>query len=780
MTANERMSLTNHGLTLAASVSASCGLATAVAQNAANLRETIIALVVVVSTMILTAAILRRLGRGSSPPPIMTPALLLLGVVPYLVDGVQRLTIFGGMPLEIVILISIQLMANGMAAASCWQSCQPLTMVASLFVMLFSASICPHRSTLVSAGLFAVFGVIWLLSSHWTSLGDRLLPLNVPKKVRFSPVLSILIAGIIALSFQMSDEDRLWALAGVLPSSGGDGRLDLSANRGIGNGQDLVAGEDNIQSFGPIEEAPFRASESPSLYDLFNDMYEEPVRNQKQERSIPLPPDLTQQLESRLAKSEQAGREFSTARKQRTRSNGEMSHLSSESLFYVKGRVPLHLRQAVYDLFDGRTWHTEEAPVDPHPPRFTESDGRPWLCLTAEPSIVEYGPLENHALKIVHLNTNRIPTPLHIDCIHIDRVDRPDFFQLVGNRFVQMDRASLPELTSIHLRSRTIHAESLREEIRWNRSRQSQYTLQPEGPEFDRIRDLALEWSANRSRGWPQIQAILDRLKSDYQLDPHTKPPENIDYPCAHFLFESRRGPDYLFATSAALLLRSLGYSTRLASGFYVSPERFDRKSGHTAVVGADAHTWLEVYYNAGLWLTAEPSPGYYLLEPPPTFWQQIVYLWRIFVLRITQSWPLWNPLLAGLTILWYFRARCLESLAITLWKWLPANSPRTRMRQTVRLIHFRLWVAGIQRSAGETWPTTFRRISATAPSLQQELATIADSFNWATFSPDGEPIPSRIETRWKNACELFARTPYTKERSMSVTSGFQGMQRDC
>ena len=72
------------------------------------------------------------------------------------------------------------------------------------------------------------------------------------------------------------------------------------------------------------------------------------------------------------------------------------------------------------------------------------------------------------------------------------------------------------------------------------------------------ISTLAEEWTRGLPRGWRQVQAIADRLRLGYELDRRAKPPEDCEFPVHHFLFESRRGPDYLFATAAAMMLRSI------------------------------------------------------------------------------------------------------------------------------------------------------------------------------------------------------------------------------
>ena len=44
------------------------------------------------------------------------------------------------------------------------------------------------------------------------------------------------------------------------------------------------------------------------------------------------------------------------------------------------------------------------------------------------------------------------------------------------------------------------------------------------------------------------------------------------------FLTQSHRGPDYLFASATAAMLQSLGYSARLAAGFYAGQADYDPK----------------------------------------------------------------------------------------------------------------------------------------------------------------------------------------------------------
>lgn len=761
MSADARSPLNLHGMTLAATAASIAALASAMAVHSSEIVPVITVWSGIAAAMLAGAAWFRRLAATWSHVPAVSPIFLVLAVIPYLWDAGMRVCSGAGSPLEVVLLISVQLVACGMAAASCWKGFQPLTLVSGLFVTMFAASISQDRSTQIAAGCFALCGLAWLVSAYWSALVMRMPKTHVRRQPRSSLLIPLTGLLTVVLAVGATRSDRVWALAGFMPSSGGDGRQDTAANRGVGNGEALVAGEEDIQSFGPIEDAPFRASEDPSLYDLFNDLYDEPVVVRKQERAIALPPDLKQQLESRMAKSQRATREFSTARKQRSRSAQDMTHLTSDALFYVKGRTPLHLRHELFDLFDGITWHAVDPEQVSASTTLTMEDvqGRPWLLWPLPARSFEcFGPVESHALKIVHLKSNRIPTPLQLRGIHIDQLNRADFFQAVGDQLVRMDVESLPELTAIHVRSQTVDRRRCPDKSSWTVAPEPFLSMLPDGAEMDRIRRLANEWAADLPRGWSQVNAILNRLRTEYTLDPLARPHPDAACPATDFLFATRRGPDYQFATAAALLLRSLGYSTRLVGGFYVSPERYDRLRLHTPVVGADAHIWLEVQYAGRLWLTLEPTPGYEVLEPPPTWWQQaIAVLWSV-ARWIGERWLEATALTAVAVAVWWKRVWWLDRLAMTLWHWRPSDSPRGRIAQTARLIDFRLWLVGCPRRPGQTWATTVDELAAKSSGLRRHGPHFADLAAWAAYAPAQEPLPVSDSIPWNDVCQSVVR----------------------
>ncbi|MBU1239337.1 transglutaminase-like domain-containing protein [Myxococcota bacterium] len=99
-----------------------------------------------------------------------------------------------------------------------------------------------------------------------------------------------------------------------------------------------------------------------------------------------------------------------------------------------------------------------------------------------------------------------------------------------------------------------------------------------------------------------KITAVRTYLGSYQYGDKYIKPPLGAD-PVAQFLFEEKRGPCGLFASSAALLLRAMGERTRLVTGFSRVTE-----GKITRFRGSDAHSWSEVFIPGRGWEILDPT----------------------------------------------------------------------------------------------------------------------------------------------------------------------------
>src|SRR5205807_1640324 len=127
---------------------------------------------------------------------------------------------------------------------------------------------------------------------------------------------------------------------------------------------------------------------------------------------------------------------------------------------------------------------------------------------------------------------------------------------------------------------------------------------------------LAKRWTDGVPRGWAQAEAVVVALRRGYVHDRSATARAGCTDVVAEFLLRSRRGPDYLFASSAAVLLKSLGHPVRVVSGLYAAPGRYDPRTRHTPVTRDDVHVWVEVRLPDGVWVAIEPTPGYELLPP--------------------------------------------------------------------------------------------------------------------------------------------------------------------
>ncbi|MDP1797092.1 MAG: transglutaminase-like domain-containing protein [Planctomycetaceae bacterium] len=267
-------------------------------------------------------------------------------------------------------------------------------------------------------------------------------------------------------------------------------------------------------------------------------------------------------------------------------------------------------------------------------------------------------------------------------------------------------------------------------------------------------------------RGHQQVAAITQHLRTKYRIDPAARPPDDVMCPVAHFLFDSHQGPDYQFATAAALLLRSLDYSTRLVGGFYASPERYDAKKQHTPVVAADTHVWVEVHLSGHQWLTVEPTPGYEVLGPPPELTE------RVWMAAVTvagwvyaQAWPL--AIVAGFLFTgWWWRHAIILFTVWVWWTYFPAHQPRQRILQTIWLLDLQGRLRGAPRPPGcppGRWLYHWLHTRDISSITLTELSRLAD---WACFAPENVTVPIRD---WTAVCRNVVVASRKSGRSVAI-----------
>lgn len=131
--------------------------------------------------------------------------------------------------------------------------------------------------------------------------------------------------------------------------------------------------------------------------------------------------------------------------------------------------------------------------------------------------------------------------------------------------------------------------------------------LQPP-PNLDlRIATLAEQITAGERTPYLKASAIERYLASTYgytlQL-PRVTPRD----PIANFLFERKKGHCEYFASSMAVMLRTLGIPSRIVNGFRGG--EYNDVTGSYIIRARDAHSWVEAYFPGYGWYTFDPTPS--------------------------------------------------------------------------------------------------------------------------------------------------------------------------
>lgn len=713
-------------------------------------------------------ALKKRGGKESS----INLILLIVMLLSLLWEPLQRMLSGSGRPFELILMFAVKNTLLTMAAAGCWPKYQRFAAWGSLFLVICAATTHNGVEMMLLSGLEVVLGFFWLFYSYWNNL--RVVFIPVVKKQSLGKYL--LLSGMALILFLIISftgaNPVVHALKGIMPSSGGDSRGDLYARDGLGDGELLVAGKYDIRSFAPLENAPFMSSDDPSLYDIMSDTYDDEGEISKNiDRAIGLRLQDQKIEEMELPDAENINRHFSTAREQKTGEQKKSDGIDSAALLHVSGRTPLHLRMETFDIFDGVNWFSEPFD-DAYRKTFSlkERFEKPYIVVDNKAyTLSQDCKNELHVVTNVHLKSNQVPAPLHLKEIHIDLVDRIDMFDWAQESIVKLDRKEMPRLVPIHLISHFPDRKLMTyRDGKYARLplQKKHYIALPELSVTDEIRKRASEIVAGIKDDWERIKRIEAYHRETFQHDRSITFDGKEELPLARFLNETKAGPDYLIATSAALMLRSLGYSTRLVNGFYASPENYELKSDHTPVLADDVHFWVEVKVGPSPsdWCTLEPTVGYEILGPPRSLYEKSVEALLLATYWVGRHWLFSLLVVVCAAGIYYYRYP-ITDFVVTGWL------HRFRPRDQRRLLFRTLWLLEFRgRGSGQKRPTTMSlnqwlRLQAENVTISSHcLADLAHYVNWATFAPrstDDSSIPDSNqilvccqqiinEARWK------------------------------
>lgn len=621
----------------------------------------------------------RRTSARCEEQPAILPVIVLTGILSLLAEPLLRLIPNGSSAIEIVMVRAFKNEMLLLAMACCWRKYHPMLFVTSLFLFICSAALSPQVGlTVLLTVLYLASCTIWLIDRYLRRYKNTLQASQTRYSLKRFLLLSLLPVAVMLVLGVFRARSDTWSLEGFLPTSGGTGKSDNNAMEGIGNGDALVAGQENVQTFAPIDDAPFRESHKPSLYDAMTEKYGEAMKNKKQDRSIALSPSLSKEalpeLHNQMKKMEESGRQFSTMRKKVKKKRNDIEDVDSKAILHVVGRVPLHLRMELYDFYDGAS--LIPAPDSNEEIKYALIEGEEFHWYQAfEKVFYEFFTAEeSHVLKVVGLDSNVVPAPLHWTGIAIKDVNVESFYQSGQYRVVKLDRKSIPDLIPIHIRSRVLderHFSSA--QVLFSEYSEEQSTL-PDFPEMEKVSRLARKITLGCDQRRDKVSAIVNYMRENYKYSQTPRgglsdEEEEPDLSVSQFLFETKKGPDYDFAIATMLMLRSLNLPCRVVSGYYVDPENYNREKNHTSVYAEDVHFWCEVYLGGNVWHTLEPTPGYEKLAPPLSFYEKV---YHAFIVLLSFIWS--NLISIGLLLavcgLLYWQRRPVLSIACYLnWK---------------------------------------------------------------------------------------------------------------
>ena len=155
-----------------------------------------------------------------------------------------------------------------------------------------------------------------------------------------------------------------------------------------------------------------------------------------------------------------------------------------------------------------------------------------------------------------------------------------------------------------------------------------------------RIPQLARQVTGSASNDYDRAAALERYLMTNFgytlQL-PRTTPKD----PVADFLFQRKEGHCEYFASSMAVMLRTLGVPSRVVNGFRTT--EFNDLTSTYVIRASSAHSWVEAYFPGYGWIGFDPTPA----APPvtQTGWNRMMlYLdalasfWREWVINYDAS----------------------------------------------------------------------------------------------------------------------------------------------
>ena len=121
-----------------------------------------------------------------------------------------------------------------------------------------------------------------------------------------------------------------------------------------------------------------------------------------------------------------------------------------------------------------------------------------------------------------------------------------------------------------------------------------------------RIPRLAAQITSSASNNYDKASALEHYLKTHFAYTLQL-PRTAVKDPLANFLFERKQGHCEYFASTMAVMLRTLGIPARVVNGF--RSDEFNDLTGNYVVRAKNAHAWVEAFFPGYGWQSFDPTP---------------------------------------------------------------------------------------------------------------------------------------------------------------------------
>jgi protein-glutamine gamma-glutamyltransferase len=270
-----------------------------------------------------------------------------------------------------------------------------------------------------------------------------------------------------------------------------------------------------------------------------------------------------------------------------------------------RGKHALHWRGVALANFDGRNWSNPAVQYDLQP-EFGGSFPLPWLAQGIGPSYPRAG---DSAGEIIHYRVLLEPIGTNVF-----------FLAPWGRRIYGSYRAMAVDSGGAIYDADGRHPISSYEADS-DISQPSVAHLRTTGNEFPaftaaylklppidpRIPRLAAQILGSASNEYDKAAAVERYLNTHYGYTLQLLRSPVAD-PLANFLFERKQGHCEYFASSMAVMLRTLKIPARVVNGF--RSDEFNDVTGSYIIRAKNAHSWVEAYFPRYGWITFDPTPG--------------------------------------------------------------------------------------------------------------------------------------------------------------------------